>query len=402
MDLTDPAGENTGSRMVFVDALRGIAAFSVLFHHLAHTNRYAPSVRAYLPWLIDAYGDYGRYGVQVFFVISGFVIAHSLRDTPATVRSIGNFILRRQVRLDPPYWTLLLLTLAWGLVTTPAFCYPPPWQVGKGEILANFFYLHRVLGCADLLIVAWTLCLEIQFYLFFVAILALGKALRGGRRSTDLEAAILLLTGCLSMLAARGVDQYAENVLPWFPYHWLYFAGGAICYLSFRDRRYDGSFALFLASLVLAFSWGDLWKANVVAGALTMIVFWVAGKTGRLTTWLRQSIFQYFGRISYSLYLIHLPITMNLLRFGYDASADNRLMALAWFFGAAAVSIVAAHFFHHWVEQPSMSLAASLKRTSSEHLASSSSVHLATTRLPLPVPPIVEIGPVARNLTGRT
>lgn len=390
------------TRWCFVDGMRGLAALGVLFSHLIRHNRHGGTISAILPLPLSFFCLHGESGVQVFFVISGFVIAHSLRDNTATGPELGNFILRRQLRLDPPYWAAMTFGLA---VMFARNLYPgcvPLAFPTPGEILANTVYLQCILGSRQILGVAWTLCLEIQFYLFFVAILALGKALRGGRRSTDLEAAILLLTGCLSMLAARGVDQYAENVLPWFPYHWLYFAGGAICYLSFRDRRYDGSFALFLASLVLAFSWGDLWKANVVAGALTMIVFWVAGKTGRLTTWLRQSIFQYFGRISYSLYLIHLPITMNLLRFGYDASADNRLMALAWFFGAAAVSIVAAHFFHHWVEQPSMSLAASLKRTSSEHLASSSSVHLATTRLPLPVPPIVEIGPVARNLTGRT
>ncbi len=63
------------------------------------------------PEWLRAISRYGTYGVQVFFVLSGFVIAHSLRDNPLTRASIGNFMLRRQIRLDPPYWTMLAIAL---------------------------------------------------------------------------------------------------------------------------------------------------------------------------------------------------------------------------------------------------------------------------------------------------
>ena len=365
MDLTDPAGENTGSRMVFVDALRGIAAFSVLFHHLAHTNRYAPSVRAYLPWLIDAYGDYGRYGVQVFFVISGFVIAHSLRDTPATVRSIGNFILRRQVRLDPPYWTLLLLTLAWGLVTTPAFCYPPPWQVGKGEILANFFYLHRVLGCADLLIVAWTLCLEIQFYLLTIALLVVARVLCRGRRSPTVEAFLFFITGIASVAYRVSYPHSPGDIYTWFPYGWCLFAGGALANLSVRDPRTDGHFRSFLMLFLAFYTLGrNSWRPDSVIGVSTIALLWGSGKAGKLTSWLGNWVFRYFGRISYSLYLIHFPIIATIFAYAHSLAArETDGIGVIWFPIATIASIAAAHLLFVAVERPSMRLASRFKRT---------------------------------------
>src|SRR4051794_29974124 len=91
-------------RYVFIDALRGIACLGVLFHHLLHNTVLEVTLRKVLPAFVQAAFGYGARGVQIFFIISGFVIAHSLRDFVPSARNIGSFILRRQMRLDPAYW----------------------------------------------------------------------------------------------------------------------------------------------------------------------------------------------------------------------------------------------------------------------------------------------------------
>lgn len=364
MDDSGPAVNEKAARMVFVDALRGFAAFGVFFHHLTYTNRHAAIVREIVPAVVDAFANYGRYGVQIFFVISGFVIAHSLREDPVTPRSVGNFILRRQVRLDPPYWTMLVLILAWGLVTTPTFCFPPPWEVGTGEILANFVYLHRILGLADLLIVAWTLCLEIQFYLLNLLILALGRIICRGRRSSNVEATLLLITGIASVAYRVHDPQSAGDLYTWFPYGWCLFAGGALAELSIRDRRVDGHFRSFLMLFVAFYTLGgNSWQPDSVIGLSTIALLWGAGKLGTLTTWLRHGVFRYLGRTSYSLYLVHYPVMSTILAFGDSrAVAAGTRMSAAWFVAAGAAAFVAAHLLYVAVERPSMHLASSLKR----------------------------------------
>ena len=99
-------------RSTFIDGLRGIAALSVACYHI---DRYGPVPVAAEPaiprWLISVI-DHGSIGVQVFFVISGFVIAYSVRNARITPGYLANYVLRRAIRLDPPYWTTILFVLA--------------------------------------------------------------------------------------------------------------------------------------------------------------------------------------------------------------------------------------------------------------------------------------------------
>lgn len=118
-----------------VEYLRGLAALSVTWFHL--TNTYDPS------W-VQASGSFGWLGVEVFFVISGFIIPYSiyvlfprysLTDFPA-------FVMRRILRLEPPYLVSIMLVIGlWHISAIfPGFtgAMPPvdPWQV-----LAHIAYL---------------------------------------------------------------------------------------------------------------------------------------------------------------------------------------------------------------------------------------------------------------------
>ena len=116
-----------------------------------------------LPGLITAPLSRGYLGVQVFFVLSGFVIAFSQRDTFVTLRYLGNFALRRSLRLDPPYWATIFAVIALNYVARRAGqsgLEPlPSWPV----VLANMAYLHDLLGLQQIVAVSWTLCIECIF-----------------------------------------------------------------------------------------------------------------------------------------------------------------------------------------------------------------------------------------------
>jgi peptidoglycan/LPS O-acetylase OafA/YrhL len=67
-------------RLYFIDALRGLAALGVVFYHIEDAH-HIPTVEARLPW-IGYFLEYGHFGVPIFFVLSGFVIALSLDGRP--------------------------------------------------------------------------------------------------------------------------------------------------------------------------------------------------------------------------------------------------------------------------------------------------------------------------------
>jgi len=114
---------------------------------------------------------HGYLGVEIFFVISGFVIAFSVRNSVINFDFCHDFIVRRFLRLAPPYWAamILFIFINWisNLFLKDRIALVPNLQ----SIIAHFFYLQDILGIENFFSVSWTLCLEVQFYLVFISLL---------------------------------------------------------------------------------------------------------------------------------------------------------------------------------------------------------------------------------------
>lgn len=140
---------------VGIQALRGVAALSVAFGHILINRPFAgisPPVAAKLQLILQS-------GVDLFFVISGFIIAMSATDLAQRMgrHAASEFAIRRFARIYPLYWVVLLLAVATSYWVPPG----PPWFSDKLGIehfalatTQNFFVP-----------VAWTLCFEVCFYL---------------------------------------------------------------------------------------------------------------------------------------------------------------------------------------------------------------------------------------------
>lgn len=352
--ITAPKTEPDRQRFVLVDALRGIAAFAVLCHHLFHNSQLERPLWKILPAWFAGFCHCGAFGVEIFFVLSGFVIAHSVRNLHLSRQEIGSFLLRRQLRLDPPYWTVLLITVILVYVEMRV-----PWIERRAlpdftDVLKSMFYLQNIAGGLPIVGVAWTLCLEVQFYLVFILLLVVGKWL-GGRRFSAENVSMLLVMG-LGLVSVL----LPKLVLPaWFLQWWFYFAAGVVCYWSVRDRKYRFHCLAFLALAGLGLFTKD--PLPLLVGASTALLLYVAGSMGGLTTWLNFRVLQYLGKISYSLYLIHLTVAVYVLRLGYRLTGQSPWGALLWFMVAMAVSIAAGHLFYVLVERRSMQFASRFK-----------------------------------------
>ena len=108
--------------------------------------------------------------------------ANSLRDFQPRAGFVGNFILRRQLRLDPAYWVLIAASLLMTAVRNHVPGLQPREIAPAGAVVANMFYLHGMLKQPPVVDVAWTLCIEVQFYLAFILVLWASRILMRGRR----------------------------------------------------------------------------------------------------------------------------------------------------------------------------------------------------------------------------
>ena len=316
-------------RSIPLDALRGLAALSVvLFHVWAYARPVPGSTLETIP---DKLLNEGRLGLILFFVLSGYLLYRpwagaALEGTPAP--STGRYAVRRAARIIPAYYLAILgsVALLWGAADTPGVELPPAWG------LPLFFVFGQNLSSATLLTLdppTWTLAIEAAFYLALPLIGWIGL-----RRARRRNAQLALVAG----LFALGL---AWNALtgPVFPYFKLlpaalpYFAAGMlVAVLCNRGRPSRRLAALLLAAGLLAVAADGLMHVGVVHGPLARLFSTTIrdslGGLGfaailaaalavegheRSPAWRPLAA---VGTVSYGLYLWHLPLLLWLRSVG--------------------------------------------------------------------------------------
>jgi peptidoglycan/LPS O-acetylase OafA/YrhL len=325
-------GKHAGaSRLLAVDALRGIAALAVVLFHF--TTRFQ-----------DLYGGAGsptvafpngHYGVNLFFVISGFVIFMTLERTKRPM----DFVVSRFSRLFPSYWLAVALTF----IVVSSFGLPGK-EVTLGQALANGLMVHGLLGVPHVDGVYWTLEIEMLFYAWMLLLFVSGQL---SRVHQALWALLSLRLVYVVMAKAFGIDLswtlshlLILKYLPWFA------LGICVYQLSREDcPKRSLPFTVALALVVLAAA--DGWRIALMAAFFASLV-WLAA-TGR-ANWLANRVLVFFGAISYPLYLLHENIGWVAMRAMQRAGWSFDVSAAAALLGA--IALAAAVTFA--VERPAM------------------------------------------------
>ncbi|MDR6790965.1 peptidoglycan/LPS O-acetylase OafA/YrhL [Pseudarthrobacter oxydans] len=321
------------NRIEFLDAVRGVAASLVVFHHLM--VNISPEYR----WFGHTFFDPGRIGVVAFFLVSGYVIPLSLR------RGTQNaFWIKRFFRLFPVYWVAFALYFA---VAHKSISDAPLWVWGM-----NFLMLNGLLGLVSILPPAWTLSIELLFYIqsstarlrgvldrtvhFGWLWLVLFLALAAGSRA--LEKDLPLTLPLLMFCAALGHSLYLRDHGGSRIWRYLLGAGLVLGPVGTYVRGHDGEWAPLTYSL------------SFILGLCLFLVFYLlqARSVPNALKWL--------GGISYSLYLFHITITHT---FHDLLGLDGPL----YFMVGAAASVGIAHLAHRYVEKPFNRLGHGLSRT---------------------------------------
>ena len=144
-----------------IDSLRGIAALMVCVFHLSNNPNFLPKGN-----IVREVGQYGWTGVEIFFIISGFVIPYSMYKAKYELKNIKNFLFRRITRIEPPYLVSILLIIVLAYISTLN-----PYYRGTGfEIDYINLFLH--IGYLNIFTeypfyspVYWTLAIEFQYYI---------------------------------------------------------------------------------------------------------------------------------------------------------------------------------------------------------------------------------------------
>ncbi len=347
MPSTDP----TATRKTYfgIQALRAIAAGLVVVHHAAvywleHTRSHP---RAEELW------RGGAGGVDIFFVISGFVMAVSAPSLAGKANKAWVFLKRRVIRVVPLYWIFTTLSLARMIVGMLRG--QPPGEQASGStwhILASYLFIpsyddqHALFPVVG---IGWTLNFEMLFYFLFAVALAL-----------DVSLLAFLLPVLVALAAIGGFDHPTWPAFTTLasPLVLEFLFGVLIAHWTQQGRRpgkfvcaalFVGGCAAIAAIPLLDARWRWLTWGVPAAAIVTATVGTEDAVGERLPGWLLEA-----GNASYALYLVHRSMLsvawVGVVRLGPGGHAALVEMIA----GSLLVSLVAAEVLHRGIELPLM------------------------------------------------
>jgi peptidoglycan/LPS O-acetylase OafA/YrhL len=323
--------DNGKERLYQLDLMRFVAALAVLLFHYSFRGFAGGHLSPLEFPVLNHITKYGYLGVDMFFVISGFVIFMSVQSA-----TLKEFIASRVARLFPAYWVAVTLTtvviLYAGIVT---------FSVSMKKYLINMTMLNGLIKVENVDGVYWSLLIELKFYALVAVILFFNKlpAIKV-IISFWLAIAVCYMICPFGPMISKGLN--ALFITEWCPY----FAAGIIFYLIKRDGRSADKLALLLVCLFLAVrfslvrmiatqaAYSTGFSKGIIIGLIACIfITFFLFVDGKLQ-FLNKPYFWILGALTYPLYLIHQFIGYILF---YQFQYCNKYLVLATVIGLMLV-----------------------------------------------------------------
>ncbi|CAL9443613.1 hypothetical protein SUDANB6_02291 [Streptomyces sp. enrichment culture] len=343
-----PAPARAPSRLRALDGLRLLAALMVALYHYGGrggevSQAWGSSPKHQFPTL-HALFSYGCLGVQIFFVISGFVICMS-----GWGRSLSSFFASRASRLLPAYWVAVVLVTA--VFALPAVAYD---AVSPSDALVNLTMLQQPLGADRVLGVCWTLWAEVRFYALFALCVVMPGASR--RR-------VILFCACWTLAAvlAQAADEPLLDVVL-MPEYAPFFIGGIGLYLVHRDRRDACGWGIAAVGFLVGqhYAVDELWNASdphafahrTTAGIVLVVAFGFAAVAAVALGLLNRADWRWLtvaGALTYPFYLVHEHLGWVVIHALHRGAG---LGSAATFALTVAAMLLLAWLLNRYVERP--------------------------------------------------
>ncbi|WP_197711953.1 acyltransferase family protein [Polynucleobacter necessarius] len=344
--------------------LKTFAALTIIAHHFSSYGQIAQDAQQLLPGFMTWLFEYGRYAVQIFLVMGGYLAAQSLTRTTElkNPRNVLKVVFNRYLRLFAPYVVALTITIVCAWV---ARFWVQDEFVGEsetlGQFLAHLFFLQGILGLDSISAGVWYVAIDWQLYAILVTMLGMFPGFR--------SAVWMLTVLCVaSLLYFNRLGAY-EN-------YFIYFIGayglGVLAQLckNYPDPVVNRFARIFMAGIgivIVVSSFHQVWLRNILAYLVALaLIFWGdwAYKDQKQEHQRPQhqskmhevvNVILWGSRRSYCAFLIHFSFILlaNTLYIGWGMSLrHDGAMALALMFMAIAASWIAANYLYRWVEVP--------------------------------------------------
>ncbi len=345
---------------LLIDFLKVFAAFLIILHHLSSYGQIAEDAHRVLPVIMAWIFEYGRYAVQIFLVMAGYLAAQSLSryaNAKLNATLLLKVILNRYLRLFGPYAVALLFTILCAYI---ARFWVNDEFVGESETLSQFlahlFFIQGILGLDSISAGAWYIAIDWQLY-SVLAILLISFS----RYQSVIW--IISVLGVSSLLFFNRSGMYEA--------YFIYFIGSyglgvlaylAKCFDSQDVNRLAKTALTLIGIIILISSFQQLWLRNVLAWAIAIGLLLWGNQAYPSTKGAEQSMLRaiaWASPRSYCAFLIHFAFIL-LANTVYIASNlyqyESGALAIAMMGVVVVLSTIAANYLYQWIEVPGMKL----------------------------------------------
>ena len=314
--------------------IRGLAALLVCLFHFKENILSNGFLKFDHSGAIASYvsiAGFGWLGVEMFFVVSGFIIPWAMIQSGYKLHNFFAFFAKRCLRIEPPYLASVLIVVILGYLSAKAPGYHgEPYHLETANILSHIGYLPEHLGYSWLQPVYWSLEAEFHYYIL------IGLLLPFMWRNRNLLYFIL----AAFLVSGFFIPLYVFSYMPFFV------IGISACANRTGLISTPAWFIILALSITTCFL-----RHQPIGMPLTGLI------TGLLIQYVKldHSVFNFLGKISFSLYLLHVPVGGRVMNLASRFIHNETGLWLAWL-TALALTIIASWIFFKLVEWPSQKL----------------------------------------------
>lgn len=335
------------SRLPFLDLLRALASQAIVWHHLAFYGPLSDSAHQVIGSLIDGLAQHARLAVQVFFVVSGYLTALGLRGRePRGLRDVTALVRTRYRRIGLPYLGALLLAVCANEVARHWMDHASiSARPSAGQLVAHAFMVHDLVGYEPLSAGIWYLAIDLQLTVLVGLVFWLSSRLTRESWTLLSAHAALLAIGVLSLFwfnRVPGLDRVAIYFMG------AYTLGLAVAWVQTGSLR-RVFFWLYALSVALAISVD--FRSRLLVALSTGLLLATAQHFGWLARWPRSPAVRWLAEISYSLFLVHFPVSLVVSALWSSHVPATPQLSLLGMAVSYSLSMLTAVVFHYEVER---------------------------------------------------
>lgn len=306
-----------------VDGLRFLAILGVLLFHIInyiYQNHSDQELQALVKNTVLPITKYGRFGVELFFIISGFIITLSIENykTKGSFVLLKTFYFRRFFRIFPPYFIIITCSLIFNLL----FLNTLSVENGINSYLASIFFIHSLIYPGEFPFLsgaAWSLEIEMQFYILAPILFLLFNG-----QNNHLKISLNLIFFLLFFIANNiGYNVETKSLLNYAHY---FFLGNILVFFKHHKKYIENHYNVLLIAIIVIYiliyilniKYTNANSLIILNKLFTLLILFTGlyyilylNKVKILTNIILTKI----GKISYSIYLLNYPV---IVLFGHS------------------------------------------------------------------------------------